>query len=72
MLLLRWESNHTFTACRAGAITTRLRICIPFFTDQNVHAAKVVREKLGLSLDYKEITTENFLRQIREVLGNLM
>ena len=31
MLLLRWESNRTFTACRAGALTTRLRRSLSFF-----------------------------------------
>ncbi|KAJ3643587.1 hypothetical protein Zmor_026288 [Zophobas morio] len=30
MLLLRWESNRTFTACRAGALTTRLQRSLSF------------------------------------------
>ncbi|KAJ3663942.1 hypothetical protein Zmor_008157 [Zophobas morio] len=45
-------------------------ICIPFFLDQIVHSGTIVREKLGLSLYYKEITTELFLTRIREVLNN--
>ncbi|XP_063915247.1 UDP-glycosyltransferase UGT5-like isoform X2 [Zophobas morio] len=45
-------------------------VCIPCYLDQNPHAAKIVSEKLGLSLDYKEITTENFLGLIREVIDN--
>ena len=36
MLLLRWESNHTFTACRAGALTTRLRRSLSFSAYQRV------------------------------------
>ena len=45
-------------------------VCIPFFLDQHVNAKKIVREKLGLSLDYKKITTENFLSRVRQVLDN--
>ena len=36
MLLLRWESNRTFTACRAGALTTRLRRSLSFSAYQRV------------------------------------
>ncbi|KAJ3663945.1 hypothetical protein Zmor_008158 [Zophobas morio] len=61
----------------AGSLSTQEAIyhgvplvCLPFAMDQHVNAQNVAHRKLGISIDYKKITTDYMLENIREVLNN--
>lgn len=43
---------------------------IPFFVDQHVNMRKMVARKLGLKIDFQNITANNLLKSITEVLEN--
>lgn len=45
---------------------------IPFFADQHVNMRKMAARKLGVKLDYKNITVQNLLSSIHEVIDNAM
>lgn len=45
-------------------------ICIPLFMDQFINCQNVVERKLGVSLDFDKLTTDNVLQGLREVLDN--
>lgn len=45
-------------------------ICIPFFGDQPTNAAVVVKNQMGVALDFKEISEEKLKKALNEVLYN--
>ncbi|XP_044263387.1 UDP-glycosyltransferase UGT5-like isoform X2 [Tribolium madens] len=47
-------------------------ICIPFVVDQRINSKLIVKKKLGVDLDFKQITAGYVLQKIREVLDNPM
>lgn len=47
-------------------------ICIPFFMDQHSMAHKAMYRKIGLSLNYDNLTVDNMLSTIHEMINNPM